>query len=200
MNDIELLISIIGFNKKTVKTSIKKYEVTKLDIFLEESAIPTETVIITAGKHEQLLKEIPVSVNVVEANALLARNIQTIDDALRYIPGVNMTEYQVNIRGSSGYSRGVGNRVLMLLDGLPLLSGDTGEMKFDAIPISQVDRVEVVKGAGSTLYGTSALGGVINILTKDPAENANVNIKLFSGLYDSPTYPEWKWSDKMALI
>jgi iron complex outermembrane receptor protein len=192
----EVLVFMVGFQNNVFNVIIEQGKSTNIDIRLEESPLSTEEIVITANKRSQSLAEVPVSVSVVEARALMDRNIQTLDDALRYIPGVNMTEYQINIRGSSGYSRGVGNRVLLLLDGLPLLSGDTGEMKFDAVSITEIDRVEVVKGAGSTLYGSSALGGVVNIITKDPKDIASLNIRLFSGIYDDPLYSEWKWSNK----
>jgi outer membrane receptor for ferrienterochelin and colicins len=188
-------ISMIGYKTKIMEVTIEKDITANLIVTLSEDQLKTDEVIITAGKREQSLKEIPVSVNIVDSKELFTRNIQTFDDAMRYVPGVNMTEYQINIRGSSGYSRGVGNRVLLLLDGLPLLSGDTGDMKFDVISICQIDKVEVVKGAGSTLYGSSALGGIVNIITKEPKEDLSLNAKIFSGMYDKPQYKDWEWSD-----
>ncbi len=119
-----------------------------------------------------------------------------MDDALRYVPGVNMLQDQVNIRGSSGYSRGVGSRVLLLLDGLPYLTGDTGEIHWETLPVGEVERVEIVKGAGSALYGSSALGGVINVLTRPLPDKPVLRIRVFSGIYDKPPYKEWAWWSK----
>ena len=155
--------------------------------------------VVTANRREQSLREAPVSVSTVSSKMIADHVSVTLDDALRYVPGVNMMQDQVNIRGSSGYSRGVGSRVLILVDGLPYITGDTGEIPWETIPMFQIDRIEVVKGAGSALYGSSALGGVINVITKEIGETPEVRFRLFSGIYDKPTYAEWDWSDKTRL-
>jgi iron complex outermembrane receptor protein len=113
---------------------------------------------------------------------------------------VNITGFQVNIRGSSGYSRGAGSRVLMLLDGLPFIAGDTGELNFESIPAGQVDRIEVVKGASSALYGSNALGGVINIITKPISEVPETEFRTFVGAYSKPSFSQWEWSDKRRWL
>jgi iron complex outermembrane receptor protein len=134
-----------------------------------------------------------MSVSTMDAGSISRRNIITLDDALRYVPGVNLTEYQVNVRGSSGYSRGAGSRVLLLVDGIPFVTGDTGEMNFETLPVGQIERVEVVKGAASALYGSSALGGVINVITKRIPEQPETRIRAFGGFYGTPSFPQWDW-------
>ncbi|MEK9138199.1 MAG: TonB-dependent receptor plug domain-containing protein, partial [Bacteroidota bacterium] len=155
--------------------------------------IQGEPVIVTASKREQSLQDVPVSVSTVDASSIARRNIVTLDDALRYVPGVNLTEWQVNIRGSSGYSRGAGSRVLLLVDGIPFITGDTGELNFESFPVGQVDRVEVVKGAASALYGSSALGGVINVITKRIPEQPETRIRTYGGFYSKPSHSQWDW-------
>lgn len=163
-----------------------------VEIVLRDAVLRENEVVITAGRRAQSFSEIPVSVSALDGGLLEQRNQVSLDDALRYVPGVNMTESQVNIRGSSGYSRGLGARVLLLVDGVPLLSGDAGDMKFDAVPMYTIDRVEVVKGAGSALYGSSALGGVVNVITKNP-DRPHLRARVTSGMYDAPAYEQWKW-------
>ncbi|MEX2190339.1 MAG: TonB-dependent receptor [Bacteroidota bacterium] len=167
-----------------------------IEVFLQSVPIETEQIIVTASRRAQDAREVPVSMAVITATALAARNNVTVDDALRYVPGVNMVQDQVNIRGSSGYSRGVGSRVLLLLDGLPFLTGDTGEINWETLPIGEIERIEIVKGAGSALYGSSALGGVINVLTRPLPDKPVFRFRMFSGLYDNPPYDEWRWSEK----
>lgn len=192
--DRALTFSIIGFERQTrTVTLLDDGNPVQLDVSLTPVAIQTPDVIVTANKREQSLQEVPVSVAVMDASRISLRNSVTLDDAIRYIPGVNMTEFQVNIRGSSGYSRGAGSRVLMLVDGIPLLTGDTGELNFETIPIGQVERIEVVKGANSALYGSSALGGVINVLTRPIGELSETKVRAFGGFYDSPSYRQWDW-------
>jgi outer membrane receptor for ferrienterochelin and colicins len=196
-----LLISRVGYQRKLLSDiSIKAGDTTTVSISLTPLPIQSEAVVVTATKHDENLQEIPVSVSIVDSKTIQERNSITIDDALRYTPGVNMVQSQVNIRGMSGYSRGIGSRVLLLLDGLPLLTGDTGEITWETIPTLQVARVEVVKGAGSALYGSSALGGVINVITRDIKEGVEGKARVYTGFYDTPYYDQWKWSDKTRFL
>lgn len=189
-------VTMVGYHGKVIeRVEVKSNEVTSIAVRLVPDPIQTDAVVVTSNRREQSLEEVPVSMSVVNAQSLEYRGTIAVDDALRYVPGVNIAQSQVNIRGSTGYSRGVGSRVLLLLDGLPLLAGDTGEPIFESIPISQIDRIEVVKGAGSALYGTSALGGVINVLTREIPERPETRWRIYSRLYDSPPHAEWKWSD-----
>jgi len=192
-----VIVSMLGYQRETVEgVTVVPDEVRTLDISVRPVPLQSEPVIITASRREQSLQEVPVSVAVVTARMIAERNNITLDDALRYVPGVNMLADQVNIRGSSGYNRGIGSRVLVLLDGLPYITGDTGEINWETIPMFEVDRLEVVKGAGSALYGSSALGGVINVITRETPSTPELRFRAFSGLYDKPRYPEWDWSPK----
>ena len=193
----DLTFSLIGYNADTVyQIPIQPNKELHLAIHLAQAPIQTDQVVVTASRREQSLREVPVSVSIVSSKMIADHVSVTLDDALRYVPGVNMMQDQVNIRGSSGYSRGVGSRVLILVDGLPYITGDTGEIPWETIPMFQIDHIEVVKGAGSTLYGSSALGGVINVITKEISETPEIRFRLFSGIYDKPSYTEWDWSDK----
>jgi outer membrane receptor for ferrienterochelin and colicins len=191
---ISILISAIGF--KSLNVSVSSNSPEEMLIELSTSPVQAQTMVVTANKRQQTLEEVPVSMSILDAKMLSSRTTISVDDALRYVPGVNFNQTQVNIRASSGYSRGVGSRVLMLVDGMPLLAGDTGEITFESLPVFQIDRVEVVKGAGSALYGSGALGGVINVLTKEISEEPLFRWKVYSGMYASPIYSKWKWSDK----
>jgi outer membrane receptor for ferrienterochelin and colicins len=165
-------------------------------IYVEPNFTKQREVVVTAQRHISLAQDVPVSVARVEARELSSRSPQTIDQTLRFIPGVTVTEDQVSIRGSSGYARAVGSRVLFLLDGMPFTSADNGDIKFDALPMINIDHIEVVKGAGSALYGSSALGGIINVITREPSESFHGAVNAFGGFYDEPRYEEWKVFDE----
>lgn len=191
----DISFSLIGYTTQTIqKVSVQPDTTLYLDVSLTQAPIRTEQVVITASRREQSLRDVPVSVSTVTSKMIADRLSVTLDDALRYVPGVNMMSDQVNIRGSTGYSRGVGSRVLILIDGLPFITGDTGEINWETFPMFQIDRIEVVKGAGSALYGSSALGGVINVITKEISELPEIRFRLFSGIYDKPSYSKWDWS------
>jgi Outer membrane receptor for ferrienterochelin and colicins len=193
----DISFSLVGYTTQTIhQISIQPDTALHLDVPLVQAPIQTEQVVVTASRREQSLRDVPVSVSTVTSKMIADRLSVTLDDALRYVPGVNMMSDQVNIRGSSGYSRGVGSRVLILIDGLPYITGDTGEINWETFPMFQIERIEVVKGAGSTLYGSSALGGVINVITKEIGETPEIRFRLFSGIYDKPSYAGWDWSSK----
>ncbi len=197
----ELTFSMIGYIPKTIKVDLLSPQGEVVNVALEPTAIQTSPVIVTASKREQSLLEVPMSVSVIDNSALSYRNITTIDNALRYTPGINVIRSQVNIRGSTGFSYGVGSRVLLMIDGLPFLSGDTEEIIWESIPTGNIDHVEVVKGAGSALYGSSALGGVINVITKKPSDKSETQIRLYTGFYDMPSYSNWSdWADRTQFI
>jgi outer membrane receptor for ferrienterochelin and colicins len=197
----QLQFSLLGYQRRVVSVTVpSEGELSPLIITLQPDPIQAEQIIVTASKREQSLEEAPVSVSVLDATAIRYRNSLTIDDALRYVPGVYFSEFQVNIRGSSGYNRGVGSRVLMLVDGVPFLTGDTGEINFETIPVGQVERIEVVKGASSALYGSSALGGVINVITKPVAEQPLTTVRAYGGFYSEPSYDAWRWNEGTRFL
>ena len=192
-----LVFSMVGYQReKPSNVVVEEGKDIILNISMIQVPVQTDQIVVTASKREQSLEEVPVSISILDATEIKQRNSLTIDDALRYVPGVNITGFQLNIRGSSGYSRGAGSRVLMLLDGIPFIAGDTGELNFESIPVGQVERIEVVKGASSALYGSNALGGVINIITKSIPEVPETDVRTYAGTYDQPTFDQWKWSAK----
>lgn len=191
-----LVFSMIGYQRLTVAgVVVRDTGETVLTVKMIQVPIETDQIVVTANKREQSLDEVPASISVVDATAIERRNAQSIDEVLRYVPGVNITGTQVNIRGFSGYSLGAGSRVLMLLDGIPFIAGDTGELNFESVPMEEVERVEVVKGASSALYGSNALGGVINLITKPIPEGEATTVRMYGGLYSNFPDPEWQWSD-----
>ena len=196
-----LLISMIGYETKTITDVGFKADINKeLEIELNPLPVQTQPVIVTASKREQSIAEIPVAVSVMDAKEITYRNSVSVDDALRHVSGVSFIQSQVNIRGSTGYSKGVGSRVLLLIDGLPLLSGDTGEIIWESLPVTEIERIEVVKGAGSALFGSSALGGVINIITKSGSKTPVTDVQVYGGVYDSPYYSDWKWTNDYRYL
>lgn len=189
----QIEFSSIGYKPYSERIKIVNSSIT-VNAILHEKPVETKQVIVTAGKHEQNISELPVSAEVIPSKDLTERNISNLRYALEYAPGVNMVEDQVSIRGSSGYSRGAGTRVLLALDGIPFYTGDTGEIIWEIIPVTEIQRVEIIKGAASSLYGSSAIGGVINVITKDITKKPFTYFKGYIGSYDKPSYGEWNWA------
>lgn len=187
--------SCIGFEKRTFR-NISVSEATKpLTIVLTETIFETDQVVVSASKYEQKLEDLTVSTAIIQPDYITRKNFITFDDVLRYIPGIQMNLEQVSIRGSSGYSKGVGARVLVAINGIPLYAGDNGDVVWEIIPLSDIERVEVIKGPASSLYGSSAIGGVINIITKSVVQSPVTYFKTYVGAYDKPAHDLWKWDD-----
>jgi len=100
----------------------------------------------------------------------------------------------INIRGGSGYNRLGGSRMLVLLDEVPILTSDLGEANWNILPVTEIERMEVLKGAASSLYGSGALSGVVNMITRQPTRELSLSVRQASGLYDQPSVQEWKWT------
>ncbi len=192
-----LRVSMIGYLNVTVDdVRVQVNRTTTVDFELEPTTIEFDPIVVLAGKTEQRLDRAPVSISVVTAKEIQRRNAIDITEVLETAPGVNFIGDQINIRGSTGFTFGAGNKVLLLLDGVPVYASDTGEFNWDMLPPLDIEQIEILKGAGSTLWGASALGGVVNIQTKDPTEEGKLLFSFSSGLYDEPAFEIWKYTDK----
>ena len=196
-----LVVSMIGYQlfKRTIRVAAGE----SLDVGvlqLQPAPIQAAPIVVTASRTEEGIQEATTSISVMQKEEFRLRNNITLNQALQYISGINLNGGQVNIRGATGYTRGVGSRVLLLLDGLPLLTGDTREINFDVVPLFMIERVEVLKGAGSALYGSGAMGGVINIISRGIQNSPTFFTRWYAGLYSQPSYRQWQWSNKSRFL
>ena len=166
-----------------------------LDFALARALIDLPGIVVTASRFEELPENVAASVAVLTQDALLRRAAITVDQALPFVPGVIFNNGQIDIRGASGVAGGVGSRVLMLLDGHPILTADGGEVDFNAVPTLDLDRVEIVKGAYSALYGSNALGGVVNVITKRINIFPETIVAAHAGFYDTPADVRYTTAD-----
>ena len=153
-----------------------------------------QQITVTATRSDVEPSKAPVSAFTVLGRELSLRNIQVVDRALDSIPGVYPSRgkgYQdtlagVGMRGFSG--RGTGqSRTLVLLDGQPLNDPYTGGVSWTSLPVDEVERVEVVRGPFSALYGSNAMGGVVHILTK-PVDRRRLELRGDYGAQDTFRY------------
>ncbi len=191
-----LRATMIGYRPARISdVSVMPQKEVTLSIQLEETTINFDPVIVTANKTRKELDLTPNSMSVVSAPEIRDRYAMRVDQVLEAVPGVNFVREQVNIRGSTGFTIGAANRTLLLLDSVPVMASDTGEFNWDLLPVLDIDQIEVVKGAGSALWGTAALGGVINIITKAPTEQGKTLVRLMAGEYEDPRYEQWQWTN-----
>jgi iron complex outermembrane receptor protein len=192
-----LVASMIGYKTERLSIEVRAGEATSLQIILRQSPIDFDPIVVTASKRSQRLGTISSSVSILSGEEIQARNRFRLDDALAEVPGVNFMEETINVRGSSGYSRGIGSRVSVLVDGIPVNSVDMDGTNWDILPILAIERVEVVKGALSALYGSDATGGVVNLITQSPSSKPITRIFGVAGVYDQPYTDVFKWTDRL---
>lgn len=189
----------VGYEMESRELSIRDGERIQLDVEMSMRSNMLDEVVVSAGKFEQKLSDVTVSLDILHPRQLSNQNITSLDQILEKTSGVTILNGQPSIRGGSGFSYGVGSRVLMLVDDLPMISGDAGDIKWSFLPVENVSQVEVIKGASSVLYGSSALNGVINLRTRFPGNDPQTDVTLFSGAYLEPERKEMVWKDRAPL-
>jgi iron complex outermembrane receptor protein len=165
--------------------------IVNIDMYLESMLL--NTVVVSAGKFEQKLEEVTVSMSVIKPQLIENTNAISMDAVMEQVPGVTVIDGQANIRGGSGFSYGAGSRVLMLVDDLPMLAADANDVKWSHLPVEIIDQVEVIKGASSALFGSSAMNGVVNVRTAYPKAKPETRVNWFTGWYDDPEREQLKW-------
>ena len=165
----------------------------KLSVSLETKHDQLETIVLSAGKFEQRLEDISVSMDVIKGTFIDNQNNYNVERSIAQAPGVHIVDGQINIRGGSGWSYGAGSRVLVLLDGLPITNSTTGAVQWELIPAENIENIEIIKGASSVLFGSSALNGVINITSKKPSNKPQINFSVYHTIYDKAKRASLNW-------
>ncbi len=191
--EYKVQFSMIGYTKQTKHITLRSGELKNLDVRLKPSATELNTMVVSAGRFEQRLDEVTVSMEVIKPKLIENTNATSMETVIEQVPGLTVTDGQANVRGGSGYSYGTGSRVLLMVDGLPLLAGDAGDVKWSFLPVENIDQVEIIKGASSALFGSSALNGVINVRTAYPTDKPQMKMTVFHGFYDTPARKELRW-------
>jgi iron complex outermembrane receptor protein len=188
---IQLLIKAPFYISDTI--ILQEVPSTLLKVVLQAQVQDQKTVVVSAGKRRQAIEDIPVSMEIIRPQLIDNKGITDLEQAVDQTPGVYTMDGQVSIRGGSGFAYGTGSRVLLLWNGMPLLSGYAGDTQWNAIPMEQASQVEVMKGAASVLYGSGALNGIIALAEKEPTLTPVTNVKVQYGLYGAPRRSSLKW-------
>lgn len=183
----------LEFKSLLMMLDIKANDTISNDIVLVEDSKQLGIVVVSAGKFEQNLSEVTVSMEVLKPSLIENKSIQSIENAVDQVPGVNVIDGQANIRGGSGFSYGAGSRVLVMVDEMPMLTADAGDVKWTFLPVENCEQIEVIKGASSALFGSSAINGVINFRTAYAKDEPETKINFYGGYYDNPRRKELIW-------
>ena len=144
-----------------------------------------KTATITTSKYETNPEKSTTSILVLTPKTAEDRSLDATE-LLNTAGGVAVVNNEPQIRGGSGFSSGMGSRVLILLDDMPMLRPDAGRPMWNFIPMEDVEQIDILKGAASVVFGSSALTGAINVHTAYPRSKPKTKIALFGGIYNSP--------------
>src|SRR5690606_23582549 len=147
------------------------------------AATALDQVVISATRTERAVVDAPVRVEVVTAAELARTHARTLKEALENVVGLQLRE----IHGKSGYEAALqglgGDQVLVLVDGLPISASTGSTVDVTQLALAEVERIEVIKGATSAQYGSAAMGGVINVITRPLAAGWRADVVLDGGSY-----------------
>ncbi|GAD07983.1 Colicin I receptor precursor [Porphyromonas crevioricanis] len=173
LGSFRLIARQVGYASSTYQISSQEGSSQHIDIYMQEEAIELDGVVVTSSRSQTLRRVAPSLVTVLSPEMFSKTSSSTLSQGLRFQPGLRIEDNcqncgfnQVRINGLEGaYSQ-------ILIDGRPIFSALAGVYGLEQIPANMIERVEVVRGGGSALYGSGAVGGVINIITREPARNS----------------------------
>jgi len=186
-----LVFSSIDYETTKETVTVGPGEVKEISKILQDKPVELVTYVKSEGKYEKKLEDLTVTMEVLKPNIVNNKNATNASQSLQQVPGVNIVDSEPQIRSGSGFSFGAGSRVMVLVDDVPLLTGDAGRPAWGFIPIENLEQIEVIKGASSVLYGSAALNGVINIRTAYPRDKPFTRITTFSGVSNLPDSANW---------
>jgi len=166
-----------------------------------------ETVTVTATRIATALTNVPESMSVVTAAEIADTPAQGLDDILRNLPGMTLNDIGPNVGHPTAYNesmRGLPTtetRMLVMVDGVPVNDPFFGYIQWNRIPLDNIDHVEVVRGGGSPLWGNTAMGGVVNVITK-ALQNDQLEVSAAGGsyaAYNASLYGAYRASDWLTL-
>jgi outer membrane cobalamin receptor len=186
---------LIGYKTEIRETGILSNDTIELNVGLQMDLREIGQIVVSANRTEQKVAELTVSMDVLKSSDFLKTHITDPEELINKTSGIEVMDGQASVRGGSGFSYGAGSRVLALIDGLPMISPDAGNIKWQFLPLENISQVEIIKGASSVLYGSSALNGIINFRTADAASVPNTQFFAEAGIFGNPRNMNWKWWD-----
>jgi iron complex outermembrane receptor protein len=186
--EVEFFSSIYEPVKKVYIFSSKRKEIRDV-ISLHPFATRLEEAQVSASKYETKPEIATTSLVVLQPRQAENKNFVSVDNLVNSAGGIVVVDNEPQIRGGSGYSSGMGSRVMIMLDDMPLLRPDAGRPMWNFIPMESIEQVEILKGAASVLFGSAALTGAINVLTAYPRSKPQTIVTTFATMYDKPQNP-----------
>ena len=188
----------ISFSYTGMKTEVRELtilagETQIINLNLEPFGYDFKEITISAGRYERTPEQLMVSTEVIDNAVIQAKNTTNIATILDQVPGVNILDEEPQIRGGSGFTFGVGSKVAVILDDMPMINAAAGKPDWKLIPVENLKQVEVVKGPGSVLTGANAMSGAIFFRNEYVGNDPRTKITLYSGIIRSPKNKDQEW-------
>src|SRR5574344_1303933 len=173
---------------KKINVSLVASFLIATNLYSQQTSSLDEITISSATKSEEKLKNVTANVDVITAEDIESRKFKTVAEALNTIPGIQVSPSGGIGQQTSVFLRGMGSdKTLVLIDGIRYNDPSGNGANFEHLVINDIDRIEVIKGAQSSIWGADASAGVINIITKTAQNGTHGSVNLESGRYDSKT-------------
>ena len=164
----DIVASFVGYKDSTVSLDIEAGKTYEVNFSLETESLSLDGVVVSATRNRTSRKMAPALVNVIDSRIFASTSSPTLAEGLTFQPGVRIENDCQNCGFTQARINGLdGHYSQILIDSRPIFSALAGVYGLEQIPASMIDRVEVVRGGGSALFGASAIGGTINIITKE---------------------------------
>ena len=162
-------VSYVGYETTLFTVTVKGNTILNVELYRNE--IVTEQVVVTASRNQQTIGEIPGRIALLSPRTIASTPAQSVDDIFKQTSGIYVdrssglitSSVTVNVRGITSNEQG---RVLALVDGMPVNKTDGGSVNWNRMNSEDIERIEIFKGPGSSIYGNNAMGGVINLISK----------------------------------
>ena len=185
---LTLIFSMIGYETEKRQVTLHRDTLVEMNVQIAETSFLIDNVVVTANKYETKQKEVATIVNVVSPLIISSTTSNSMADVLNFQTGLRVEETcsncgvpQIRINGLEGqYTQ-------ILMDSRPIFSSLASVYGLEQLPAGMVDRIEVIRGGGSALYGANAIAGVVNIITKEPNRNS-LNVSNSSAFTQQGTY------------
>jgi len=185
LEEATLVFKAVGFKTQRKAIQPKNFKNKPLTIELQEDLLGLEEVVVSATRNRISKKEAPVIVKVLSPKLFKATQSISLADGLNYQPGVRVETNCQNCGFTQVRLNGLeGQYTQILVNSRPVFSALNGVYGLEQIPVSIIDRVEVVRSGGSALFGSNAIAGTVNVITKEPVNNSwevNSNLGLIDG-------------------
>jgi len=198
------IVNYMGYHDYFQEIDLTAGNTVSLDIPLKESLLYMDQIVVTGTRTERILKDTPVTTQIVKGKKITESGTSNISELLSEVTGISVDQ-------DARFGKGIdlqgfdSNHILLMIDGMKVIGRLNGQLDISQFPVSQIDRIEIVKGAVSALYGSQAMGGVVNIITKKQLDQAQISADVKTGAYNrldgqvSFGMPLQNWSPRITL-